>query len=144
MNAKSDAGPSLPPEAWAAGETGGSPAIDRRVLAGLRRLDPQQDRQLISRVLVTYRDSMQRLLQQARTGLGQGDGAAVQLAVHTLKSASASVGAKPLAAMCAAIEAAVATADSVTLSPMLDQLAAEVERVDEAVSQLLTKLAAQT
>lgn len=118
-------------------------ALDRRVLAGLRRLDPQQDRQLISRVLATFRESMHRLLQQADSGLGRGDRAAIQLAVHTLKSASASVGAKPMASLCATIEAAVPAGDAASLGSMLEQLSGEVARVDRAVAQLLAKLAAQ-
>jgi HPt (histidine-containing phosphotransfer) domain-containing protein len=141
MNAKPDPGPSLPPEAWFLGDSAAPPALDRRVLSGLRRLDPQQDRQLISRVLVTYRESMRRLLQQASHGHAASDWAALQLAVHTLKSASASVGAKPLAALCAAVEIAVPLRDSAQLGPMLAQMAAEVDRVDLAVSQLLLKLA---
>jgi len=139
MNAAADP---LPPARGAdlvAGEADPH-VLDPRVLAGLRQLDPAHDKQLMSRVLLTYRDSLARQRGQAQLALGRDDLASLQLAVHTLKSASASIGARGLALLCGTVEAAARGGDRVALPALVDRMSAEADRVDVAVQQTLTAL----
>lgn len=111
--------------------------LDLRVLASLRQLDPGQDRQLMARVLLTYRESLARQLDQASRARSRQDLAALRMAAHTLKSASAIVGARGLAQLCASVEALAREGDAAGLAAPLDRLAEEARRVDAAVQQVL-------
>lgn len=143
MNAAADP---LPPARGADPATGevDPPALDPRVLAGLRQLDPGHDKQLMTRVLLTYRDSLARQRGQAQLALGRGDLATVQLAVHTLKSASASIGARGLALVCGTVEAAARGGDRGECAALMARMNAEADRVDAAVQQTLTALPGPT
>lgn len=128
-----------PPQALSA-ETGAAPAgaLDAQALANLRQLDPSGANRLLPRVLTTYRASLARLMSQMSDARGQSDVAKQRLAVHTLKSSSASVGALALSALCGDAEKALRDGELDKLPPLLDQLAAEAIRVDAAVLQLLS------
>lgn len=112
--------------------------LDAQALAGLTMLDPTGANKLVQRVLSTYQTSLGRLLQQVTDGQERGDAAAVRLAVHTLKSSSASIGALDLSRLCAAAEQAVRDGQLETLPPLLDGLQAEARRVALAVQLKLS------
>lgn len=112
--------------------------LDAQALAGLTMLDPTGANKLVQRVLSTYQTSLGRLLQQITDGQARGDNAAVRLAVHTLKSSSASIGALDLSRLCAAAEQAVRDGQLDTLPPILGGLQAEARRVALAVQQKLS------
>lgn len=115
------------------------PALDPRVLASLGQLDPHHAKHLMARVLLTYRDSQARQLGQIRRALDQNDLAALRLSVHTLKSASASVGAGVLSQLCAALESGARTGEG-ALPGLLARLTREAARVEAAVQQMLSDL----
>jgi HPt (histidine-containing phosphotransfer) domain-containing protein len=123
------------------GATGGDAdpvaCLDAAALAGLAQLDPTGANQLVVRVLNTYLVSLARLRQQVVDGMQQHDVPALRLAVHTLKSSSASIGALDLAALCAAAEQAVRDDQQALPTAVLERLLAEAQRVDAAVRQLL-------
>lgn len=115
-------------EAGAAGPAG---LLDPQALARLHELDPTGQSGLVQRVLATYRQSLQRLLEQLRSARDAGDRDAIRHAAHTLKSSSASVGALALAGLCAQVEAGLRSGDGDAAegAALLDRLLAEGDRV---------------
>ncbi len=103
--------------------------LDPEALARLHELDPGGRVGLVPRVLATYSQSLQRLLEQLRVAREQSDSQAQRHVVHTLKSSSASVGALKLARLCADTESKLRDGLSDGLAPQLDELALEGERV---------------
>lgn len=134
----------LPPEPAADDDARAGPApspatvLDAQALAALSQLDPSGSSQLLTRVMTTYRSSLARLVAQLAQARKNADPAAMRLAVHTLKSSSASVGALALSSLCGAAEQAVREGRLEALPPLLDRLEAEAVRVDAAVLELLT------
>ena len=112
--------------------------LDAAVLKSLESLDPQGTSRLIQRVLTTYLASLDRIRQQLANGRNDNDLRAILLAAHTLKSSSASVGALTLSARCAQVEGAARDGKGGELPSMVDQLIAEIGRVEVAVQGLLS------
>jgi HPt (histidine-containing phosphotransfer) domain-containing protein len=81
------------------------PALDPKPLAALRALHKPGGPDVLGNVLRAYLDSAPQLLATLRQGLACGDAPAMQRAAHSLKSASANVGATTLAAHCKTLEA---------------------------------------
>ena len=125
-----------PPAAPAAAASDAA-LLDARALDNLRRLDPGGRGQLLSRVLQTYQASMQRLLEQLEDARCRSDPAAMRLAVHTLKSSSASVGAADLSRWCADAEQALRDGRFADAEVPLLNLRSESTRVGRAVQRLL-------
>ncbi len=119
-------------------EAGASP-LDARSLAQLQQLDPSGANRLMARVLTAYSESLARLRGQMAGARAAGDPAATRLAVHTLKSSSASIGALQLSGLCAQAELAIREGQSHVLGEVLDRLEAEAGRVDAAVQHLLAQ-----
>jgi HPt (histidine-containing phosphotransfer) domain-containing protein len=110
----------------------GAGLLDAQALARLQELDPHGQAGLVRRVLLTYAQSLRRLLDQVRTARAAGDREALGQVAHTLKSSSASVGALDLSALCVELEAQLRQpghADAVPLAAMLERLQAEGERL---------------
>ena len=112
--------------------------LDAQALSNLAQLDPTGASKLLSRVLVTYRSSLTRLMAQLVAARQPFDPVALKLVTHTLKSSSASVGALEFSAQCGAIEQALRDGRLDGLQPLLDGLVVEAVRVDAAVLQLLS------
>lgn len=111
--------------------------LDAQALALLEQLDPSGSSQLFVRVMNTYRKSLARLVGQLVAARQPFDPDAMRLAAHTLKSSSGSVGAQDLARLCGLAEAALREGRFEALPTLLDDLLAEAERVEIAVTQLL-------
>jgi histidine phosphotransfer protein HptB len=107
----------------------GPGVLDPEALARLHELDPGGKAGLVPRVLATYSQSLQRLLEQLRVAREQSDTQTQRHVVHTLKSSSASVGALKLARLCADTESKLREGLKDGLEPQLDELAGEGERV---------------
>jgi HPt (histidine-containing phosphotransfer) domain-containing protein len=103
--------------------------LDADALARLRELDPGDKAGLLTRVLNTYRLSLERFLGQLQAARGQGDVQAQRHVAHTLKSSSASVGALTLSSLCAEIELRLRDGPAEGLDPQLDALINEGQRV---------------
>ncbi len=114
--------------------------LDAQALANLALLDPSGANLLLPRVLSTYLGSLARLMLQLRAARQPFNPDAVKLAVHTLKSSSASVGALVLSGLCGAAENAVRDAQFGGLPAILDDLEAEAKNAEAAVHQLLMRL----
>jgi HPt (histidine-containing phosphotransfer) domain-containing protein len=78
--------------------------LQPEALQALRALDPDGSGAFLTRVLSTYLGSLEKHLQAMPKAVQTDDSAAFVLSVHSLKSASASVGAGELALRCAALE----------------------------------------
>ncbi|MCA0175628.1 MAG: Hpt domain-containing protein [Proteobacteria bacterium] len=79
-------------------------ALDPRSLDQLRALDPTRSTGFLQRVLQTYLQALERQTGQMTEAAQRQDAGGVGAAAHSLKSASASIGAKSMAAECAALE----------------------------------------
>lgn len=124
------------PGAAIASPAPGASPLDARTLAQLQQLDPTGANRLMARVLTAYSESLARLRGQIAAARAAGDPGATRLAVHTLKSSSASIGALQLSALCAQAEQALREGQSHALAEVLDGLEAEAGRVDAAVQHL--------
>ena len=99
------------PEAAAAAQSpfpGGvdpGPVLDEGVVGGLRQLDGGKG-EFLRTLVETYAGGWSRDLAALREALTAGDCEAARLCAHRLKSASANLGARVLAAKCQSVEAA--------------------------------------
>ncbi|WAC72514.1 Hpt domain-containing protein [Roseateles sp. SL47] len=115
-----------------------SSVLDEQALARLRELDPGGNNHLLERVIGAFLKS----LEQQEGVLGQGlapapDLAAVRHVAHTLKSASASLGAMGLSQRCAEIEAVARAGEADRLPELTTQVLAEIDAARQAMQQLL-------
>ena len=113
------------------------PALDAAALAKLSRLDPTGQSGLYRRVLSAYLVSLSRLRDQIDAMGNELDVGALGMAVHTLKSSSASVGALRLSGLCASIEQAARDGRLYALAEQVSQLNVEIERVEQAIAHMI-------
>ena len=105
-------------------------------LEQLRALDPAGGNDFLLRVLGTYQQSLKRQSELLRDAARTDDLDQLSRAAHTLKSASASVGALTLANLCEVIEHRVRRGEG-GLGEAVDAFALESARVAAAVARLL-------
>jgi CheY-like chemotaxis protein len=84
-----------------------SDPIDAHVLNGLAGLQREGRPDIVNRVITLFLENAPLLLKELQTGAASGDTALLHRASHTLKSASANVGAAQLSARCEGLEAAL-------------------------------------
>jgi HPt (histidine-containing phosphotransfer) domain-containing protein len=111
-----------------------APALD---LSRLLELDPTGQNGLIARVLATYEASFRDLMGRLQRAADAQDQPGFFLAVHTLKSSSAYVGAEAMAQACAEVERTVRDQPGVGLPAQLARLGAVSAQVAAAVRQHL-------
>jgi len=126
---------SEPSDALLSARLSAAGVLDAQALARLQELDPGDKAGLVARVLTTYAQSLQRLLEQLRVARQDADAQGQRHVVHTLKSSSASVGALKLSALCADLEHRLREGLTLGLEGPLDDLCAEGERVLAALRQ---------
>ncbi|MFN7724194.1 MAG: Hpt domain-containing protein [Rubrivivax sp.] len=83
------------------------PALDALAFARLVELDPSGQSGVVQRVLATFETALQRQLAEAQVALDSGNFNELGRLAHTVKSASAAVGALRLSGLCAEVEVAV-------------------------------------
>ena len=111
--------------------------LDMASLDQLRQLDPTGDSGFLARVLGTYVRSLERHEAEARQARAAGQWEAFSRAAHTLKSASASVGALAFSEICADIEGRIRRQELDQLETHLNRFFDEAARVREAVKAQL-------
>jgi len=116
--------------------------LDSSSLDQLRQLDPTGGSGFVARVLGTYIRSLGRHEAEARQACSAGQWDVLARAAHTLKSASASVGAITFSEICAEIEACIRRQELDQLEPRLDRFFSEAARVRDAVQAQLDGSAA--
>lgn len=115
-----------------------SPAtLDEQALAELRALDPTGRNQLLVRVVRAFESSTGRLVPQLTQALAQGDHATIRQVAHTLKSSSASVGARDLSRTCAELEARIREGQVHDLAPAVAVLVGHIEAARAALRDVI-------
>jgi histidine phosphotransfer protein HptB len=109
------------------------PVLDTASLDQLRQLDPTGGSGFVARVLGTYVRSLERHEAEARQAHQARQWDALSRAAHTLKSASASVGALVFAGLCAEVETHIRQQSFEQLEPVLERFFNEAARVRDAV-----------
>ena len=109
------------------------PTLDQSALANIRALERPGTPSLLGRVVERYVTDAARLYGQMQTALAGCDAAALARAAHTLKSASANVGAHRPAALCKALETGARAGDLAGCAPLLEQLQPQLEQVGDAL-----------
>lgn len=122
-----------------AGQEPGLNVLDPASLAQLRSLDPTGGTAFLVRVLETYRRSLERQLALIAEAHDGADHDGLSRAMHTLKSASASVGALQLAALCERVEHQIRRGDLTHLDQNMAAFDGESVRVARAVAELLAE-----
>jgi histidine phosphotransfer protein HptB len=107
--------------------------LDAACLDQLRALDPSGGSAFLVRVLSTYLRSLDRQAELAAAARAEGDLENVARAAHTLKSASASVGALVFSRCCQEVEQRIRRQELQGLEPHIERLFLEVDRVRQAV-----------
>jgi signal transduction histidine kinase/DNA-binding response OmpR family regulator/HPt (histidine-containing phosphotransfer) domain-containing protein len=124
-------------------EGGKEPAVlDRAALASIRALERPGSRDLLRRVIDRYAEDAPRLVASMRMAAANDDAHALQVAAHTLKSASANLGALALAGMCKNLETAGRSGITAGAAEALPELERELGRVASALEAELAQQAA--
>jgi HPt (histidine-containing phosphotransfer) domain-containing protein len=113
------------------------PVLDTASLDQLRQLDPTGGSGFVARVLGTYVRSLERHEAEARQAWQARQWDALSRTAHTLKSASASVGALVFSGLCADVETHIRQQSFDRLDPLLQRFFQEAARVRDAVQGLL-------
>jgi histidine phosphotransfer protein HptB len=107
--------------------------LDASTLAQLRQLDPQGRNSLLDRVLSAYAQSLRRMLAQFGGPVPEAE--QVRHIAHSLKSASASVGALQLSEQCAQMERAARAGQTEVWQPQINALCIEASRLLAGLEQ---------
>ncbi len=118
-------------------EAGGPVVLDEAALSILRELDPSGTGVLMQRILSTYLGSLDKLNRQFDDATARHHLADFQLAAHTLKSSSTSMGALDLAQQCAAMELLCRQGQLRQALDLLPACKREIGRVALAVQALM-------
>jgi CheY-like chemotaxis protein/HPt (histidine-containing phosphotransfer) domain-containing protein len=107
--------------------------LDRRMLDQLRELQSKDDPDLLANVLKLYLGDSPKAVAKVAQGVADGDAAVVERAAHTLKSASANIGATALSQLCAQLQAAGRSGNLDVARVLYPRLTAEYQRVQTAL-----------
>lgn len=114
-----------------------APVLDENSLDQLRQLDPSGSGSFLVRVLGTYDRSLEKHVAEARQALDAGQWDTVARAAHTLKSASASVGALTFSQVCGEVEHCIRRQELAKIEPHVARFFSEAARVRAAVRSQL-------
>ncbi len=107
--------------------------LDPVVLQGLHELAGDDEPELFAELIDIYlEDAPLRLAEMAR-GLQLSDWKLLERAAHTLKSASANIGALRLAGLCKELECSARTADKQACAALFDQSSQHFPEVQAAL-----------
>jgi PAS domain S-box-containing protein len=115
--------------------------LDVSALATIRSLERPGSSDLLKRVIDRYSQDAPRLVETLRTAAANADAYALQVAAHTLKSASANVGAVSLAGMCKELEITGRNGAVAGAAAVLPALERELDRVHCALQAELARAA---
>jgi CheY-like chemotaxis protein/HPt (histidine-containing phosphotransfer) domain-containing protein len=115
--------------------------IDDRVLTNLARLQRDGRPDIVSRVIMLFLESAPALVTDLEEGAAKGDMAVLHRASHTLKSASANVGAGLLSAHCKELEALARTGSVPDVASRVATIIEDYQRAHAALTALLPQVA---
>ncbi len=117
-------------------DPGVAAVIDPAALRNLVRTLGDQDNTILTALIATFIESADTIQASARAALGHHDAPTLRRAMHTLKSNASTFGAQPLTALCRDMERRAADGDLEGADAALDAVAAELCRVQAALSVL--------
>ena len=131
-----DAPPRLPPESV---EVIQREVINRAALDKIRMLSRERGDALVQKVIAAYVDDTPQQLSTLRHAIDGFDTGNVRRIAHTLKSASANVGAEALAALCKAMEQLGRTDTTDGADAILTDMEHEFQAVRNSLTAMLEK-----
>jgi CheY-like chemotaxis protein/HPt (histidine-containing phosphotransfer) domain-containing protein len=115
--------------------------IDDAVLNNLAQLQREGRPDIVNRVITLFLESAPALLKDLKDGAAKGDTAVLHRASHTLKSASANVGAALLSAHCRELEAMARLGPVPDAAARVEAIAADYQQAQAALTARLPRVA---
>ena len=115
--------------------------LDTETIAGIRALGRSGSNDFLARVVARYVQDTPQLLERMRAATQNIDAGALRLAAHTLKSSSATVGAKSAAALCKELETLGRDGSFDGAPELMDKLEVELTDVYAALEAEATRQA---
>jgi len=113
--------------------------LDARALDQIRALERPGAPSIVGKVIQVYLTTTPQLLTAMRAGMAERDPEAVRQAAHSLKSASANLGAKDLAEMCRSLESQARTGGCPEPGLDIETLEAEFQQVQRELEAELQR-----
>ncbi|MBD2092893.1 GAF domain-containing protein [Microcoleus sp. FACHB-1515] len=111
------------------------PLLNPQVLQNLRSVEAKGVTGFVRQMVETFSEVAPRLLSDINEAIAQSDSRTLELAAHSLKSMSASLGATALADLCQQLETLGETEDLTTAAAIATAILQEVDRVQPALIQ---------
>ena len=115
--------------------------IDEAVLNNLAQLQREGRPDIVNRVITLFLESAPALLRDLQEAVAKGDAAVLHRASHTLKSASANVGAALLSAHCRELEAMARTGPVADAAARVATIAEDYQQAQAALTARLPRVA---
>lgn len=125
------------PEVAAPAEFEPAGALDLARLDVLRRLDPEGTAGLVPAVINAFLAEVTTRMAAVREAMAAGGGQALEQAAHQLKGSAANLGATQVAGLCGRLEALGRSGSPPPDADVLHALQAELDRVTQALSEVL-------
>jgi HPt (histidine-containing phosphotransfer) domain-containing protein len=106
-----------------------SAVLDPQVVGQLRRLGTATGEDVVEQVAALFLADADERVASLRDALDVGDCSAMARSAHTLRGASANIGATDLARVCATLEVTTTVGDLAGAGALLDAVVAELARV---------------
>ena len=113
------------------------PALDPAVLETLRKLTPPGEPDVLAEVLKLFLDEGPSRVERLRNAWAAGNIEEVHRAAHSLKGSAGNIGARRLHAVCSKLDEIGRSRDSSAAAPLIDEFAAEFDRVETEIRRLL-------
>jgi len=133
-NQTRDASPASVPPSGSPTTEPADAALDRQALGQIRAMQRPGAPDLLGKIIGLYLESAPGLLRKIRDAVAGEDGDALRQAAHSLKSSSANLGAKRLAAICKELEQRGRERQLADAPGLLEELDACFVRVQEALA----------
>src|SRR5437764_1295482 len=122
-------------------ETNEIEPIDESVLNALAQLQREGRPDIVNRVITLFLESAPALLKDLEQGAAKGDTTLLHRASHTLKSASANVGAALLSARCRELEASARSGSVPDAAARVETIVGDYQRAKAALTARLPRVA---
>jgi two-component system, sensor histidine kinase and response regulator len=114
---------------------GHSPPLDAQAFIAVKELyDGEDSTALLSLTELFIRDAAAHIA-TLQAAIERNDAQALERAAHTLTSSSATIGALGMADLCGALQTLGRSGSVTGAGPLVEQLSAEFDRVQQAISQ---------
>jgi len=116
-------------ETWPQTESSGDPAVTNQVAIGLRQLEEDYGREMVSKIVQMFIPDAERLMDQIEVAVKRNDFKSLEEAAHRLKSGAANLGATEMAKLSAELETRGETSSSENAEQILSDLQTEWSRL---------------